>query len=182
MLVKHFELAAEDGRPARRLETRLLVVDRRGSGYGVTYRWRADGSDAELLTEGLTEEIDLGDRKLTWTYPSRNDCLTCHTANAGFVLGVNTRQLNHPAGHPDAKIDDNLLRAWNRAGFVSARDPGRGYFCDSTGLWLSTTRRQRWNIASDPIWTPIVLSAIVRVAAAPSSMPGSTRRSTGKGW
>ena len=39
VLVKHFEFAAEDGRPARRLETRLLVVDRRGSGYGVTYRW-----------------------------------------------------------------------------------------------------------------------------------------------
>ena len=116
VLVKHFELPTTEGRPARRLETRLLVVDRRGSGYGVIYRWRADGSDAELLTEGLTEEIDLGNRKQIWTYPRRNDCLTCHTANAGFVLGVNTRQLNHPQGSPAANAADILLRAWNRAG------------------------------------------------------------------
>ena len=73
----------------------------------------ADASDAELLTEGLTEEIDLGDRKQTWTYPSRHDCLTCHTANAGFVLGVNTRQLNGAPNHPDASTADNLLREWN---------------------------------------------------------------------
>ncbi len=181
VLVKHFELAAENGRPARRLETRLLVVDRRGSGYGVTYRWRADASDAELLTDGLTEEIDLGDRKLTWTYPSRNDCLTCHTANAGFVLGVNTRQLNHPADPLAATTADNLLREWNRR-VCFGRRSATTTFRASTGLWRSTTRLQRWNIVFDPTWTLIVLSATVRVAAAPSSMPGSTRRSTGKGW
>ncbi len=116
VFVKHFELATVEGQPPRRLETRLLVVDRRGRGYGVTYRWRPDASDAELLTEGMTEEIDLGGRKQTWTYPSRNDCLVCHTANAGFVLGVNTRQLNHSAHDPAAKQGGNLLQAWNRRG------------------------------------------------------------------
>jgi uncharacterized repeat protein (TIGR03806 family) len=106
VFVKHFELHAND-RPPRRLETRLLVVGRRGFGYGVSYRWRADASDAELLTEGLTEEIDLGSRTQTWSYPSRNDCLVCHTANAGFVLGVNTRQLNSANG---------CLQTWNHQG------------------------------------------------------------------
>ena len=104
------------GRAGRRLETRLLVVDRRGTGYGVTYRWKADGSDAELLTEGFSEEIVRGDRKQTWFYPSRNDCLTCHTKTAGFVLGANTRQLNHPSTDPAGKSNENLLATWNRGG------------------------------------------------------------------
>jgi mono/diheme cytochrome c family protein len=109
-------MPAGEGRPARRLETRLLVVDRRGTGYGVTYRWRGDGSDAELLSEGLTETIQRGDRKQTWTYPGRGECLVCHTASAGFVLGVNTRQLNRPSTDPSATAIDNLLRTWNRQG------------------------------------------------------------------
>jgi uncharacterized repeat protein (TIGR03806 family) len=86
VFVKHFEI---DG---RRLETRFLVVG--DGGYGVTYRWRDDGKDADLLADGLTADVTAGGRKRTWTYPSRNDCLACHTANAGFVLGVKTRQLN----------------------------------------------------------------------------------------
>jgi uncharacterized repeat protein (TIGR03806 family) len=116
VFVKHFELPAEDGKPNRRLETRLLVVDRRGAGYGVTYKWRNDGSDAELLTEGLTEQIELGGRKRTWSYPSRNDCLVCHNNSAGFVLGVNTRQLNHLQADSAGKVATNLLQAWNRLG------------------------------------------------------------------
>lgn len=83
VLIKTFLL---DGRP---LETRFLM---RGSDRwrGVTYRWRPDGSDAELLTMGLTEPV--GNR--TWSYPSRTDCLTCHTEASGQVLGIQTGQLN----------------------------------------------------------------------------------------
>src|SRR5262249_10862011 len=89
VFVKHFELP---GRPkARRLERRRLAAEARGRGYGVTYRWRPDGTDAELLPDGLTEKLGNGK---TWPYPSRSDCLACHNPTAGFVLGVNTRQLN----------------------------------------------------------------------------------------
>lgn len=114
LFVKHFEMTAEGSKSPRRIETRLLTINRRGYGYGVTYRWREDGTDADLLTEGLTEEIDVGGKKHKWTYPSRNDCKVCHTANAGIVLGVNTRQLNGLSSDRDHSPAVNQLQLWNR--------------------------------------------------------------------
>ncbi len=121
VLVKTFFLATNELNPTslRRLETRLLVCDETGGVYGVTYKWRADDSDADLLATNLTEEIRIqtatGVRTQTWYYPSRQDCLTCHTANAGLVLGVKTRQLNRDFTFPSG-VTDNELRAWNHAG------------------------------------------------------------------
>jgi uncharacterized repeat protein (TIGR03806 family) len=123
VFVKHFELGDEKAPPEKRrkVETRLLVVDRSGVGWGVTYRWRDDQSDAELLADGLSEDVPCGDgdRKQRWTYPSRQDCLVCHTTQAGFVLGVNTRQLNGPFSYPETGVRDNQLRAWTGAGLFA---------------------------------------------------------------
>lgn len=121
VFVKHFELAADESRPAikRRLETRILVCSTNGAVYGVTYKWKADNSDAELLASNLTETIQIrtasGVRTQTWYYPSRQDCLTCHTAKAGGVLGPKTRQLNREFSYPGGTAD-NQLRAWNHIG------------------------------------------------------------------
>ena len=61
VLVKTFELPVDAGNPSlkRRLETRLLVRDRNGGVYGVVYKWRADNSDADLLSSSLTEDIPI---------------------------------------------------------------------------------------------------------------------------
>jgi uncharacterized repeat protein (TIGR03806 family) len=121
VFVKTFELAVDETSPGikRRLETRLLVCDANGGVYGVSYKWRADNSDADLLPTNLTETISIktatGVRTQDWYYPSRQDCLTCHTANAGLVLGVKTRQLNRPMTYASG-VTDNELRAWNHAG------------------------------------------------------------------
>ena len=126
IFVKHFELATDETHPdiKRRLETRLLVRSSDGAVYGVTYKWRADNSDADLLTTNLTEDIEIktahGTRVQKWYYPSRADCLSCHTANAGLVLGVKTRQMNRDFAYPSG-VTDNELRAWNHAGLFAAK-------------------------------------------------------------
>jgi uncharacterized repeat protein (TIGR03806 family) len=122
VFVKHFELPLDDTAPdlRKRLETRLLVVDETGNGYGVTYRWRANGSDADLLAEARTESTKIktatGTRTQSWYYPSPADCLTCHTPSAKFVLGVKTRQLNRDFTYSDTGVKDNQLRTWNYLG------------------------------------------------------------------
>ncbi|HUZ07282.1 MAG TPA: chitobiase/beta-hexosaminidase C-terminal domain-containing protein [Candidatus Paceibacterota bacterium] len=121
VFVKTFELATNESNPnsLRRLETRLLVCATNGGVYGVVYKWRADDSDADLLATNLTEAIPIrtatGVRTQLWYYPSRTDCLTCHTANAHYVLGVKTRQLNRDFTYPSG-VTDNELRAWNHIG------------------------------------------------------------------
>jgi uncharacterized repeat protein (TIGR03806 family) len=127
VFVKTFELPTDATNPAlkRRLETRLLVLDRDGGVYGVDYRWRADLSDADLLDTSVTEDIPIKSatgevHTQTWYYPSRKDCLTCHSARAGRVLGVKTRQMNHPFAYPSG-VSDNELRTWNHLGLFEPR-------------------------------------------------------------
>jgi uncharacterized repeat protein (TIGR03806 family) len=121
VFVKNFELPVDDTNPKilRRLETRVLVRDTNGTVYGASYKWRADDSDADLVTAGLTENITVktaaGARNQRWFYPGRQDCLTCHTPVSGGVLGVKTRQLNGDFKYPNGETD-NQLRAWNHIG------------------------------------------------------------------
>jgi uncharacterized repeat protein (TIGR03806 family) len=122
VFVKTFELPTDEGNPqtTRKLETRLLVCDSAGGVYGVVYKWRPDGSDADLLLDSLTEKIAVTSKlgqvhDQTWYYPSRKDCLTCHNGNAGGVLGVKTRQMNRNFAYPSG-VTDNEIRAWNHVG------------------------------------------------------------------
>lgn len=98
--VKHFDFPTSDVNPAeqRRLETRVIVQAGEGI-YGVTYRWNESGTEA-FLVEGMGAEEDIliqtaeGTRKQRWRYPSRTECLTCHTKAGGQALSFNTPQLN----------------------------------------------------------------------------------------
>ena len=133
VFVKHFDLTTDylhPNAPKYRLETRLLVRDPFGGVYGVTYKWRPDDSDADLLTNSLSESIvitnaDATTWTQTWYYPSSADCLQCHTPVANYVLGASARQLNSLLTYPTTGQTDNQLRALNRAGlFFPAIDEG----------------------------------------------------------
>jgi uncharacterized repeat protein (TIGR03806 family) len=120
VFVKHFELPDEEIRPGatRRLETRLLVRDATGGVYGASYRWRGDGTDADLVRQPVRETFRIfaatGARDRTWYFPGLADCRQCHTPAAG-VLGVSTRQLNCELTYPNG-VTDNQLRAWGQVG------------------------------------------------------------------
>jgi uncharacterized repeat protein (TIGR03806 family) len=124
VFVKNFDMPIDVANPGarRRLETRLLVCDAAGGVYGVVYKWRADGNDADLLSESQTEDIAIktgsGAVQQTWYFPSRQDCLRCHTAKAGGVLGVKARQMNRPFTYPSG-VTDNQLRTWNHLGLFA---------------------------------------------------------------
>ncbi|PAW61823.1 MAG: hypothetical protein B9S34_16000 [Opitutia bacterium Tous-C1TDCM] len=98
--VKHFDLETTRGNPAtaRRVETRFLVKTAEGS-YGVTYRWNDAQTDAVLVPDaGADQTITVTENGLarpqSWRFPSRAECLACHTPAAGHALSFNTRQLN----------------------------------------------------------------------------------------
>ncbi len=126
VMVKHFELPIDERDPSlvRRLETRFLVKGTDDQFYGVTYRWNEEGTDAVLLHTGAEESITVtqangSQREQEWIYPSRSDCLSCHTSNGGQVLGLRTHQLNREQYFPETDRNDNILRAWNHIGLFS---------------------------------------------------------------
>lgn len=126
--VKHFELALDERQPERRrrLETRFLVNTEQGY-YGISYRWNADGSDATPVLESELETLrvtgpDGSVREQPYLYPAPSDCLVCHNAGAGHVLGVRTAQLNGPL---DASLDPrSQLLDWSERGLLDTElDP-----------------------------------------------------------
>ncbi len=126
VFIKHFEMPMDSRNPSliKRLETRFVVRSAEGGVYGVTYKWRSDGSDADLLPGSLNEDITVytpsGPRTQTWFYPSQQSCFSCHNDDAKHVLGVSTRQLNGTFTYPSSGVTDNQLRTWTKIGLFSS--------------------------------------------------------------
>jgi uncharacterized repeat protein (TIGR03806 family) len=126
IFVKHFGLAAPEGTP-HRLETRLFAHTPQGwAGY--TYVWN-DTQDDAILIDGRVEKVvqtgSEGERKdVPWTFPSRSDCMSCHTAAAGYVLGFRTPQLNRK--HAYAGAEHEQLDALARMGVFDGKVSSKG--------------------------------------------------------
>jgi glucose/arabinose dehydrogenase len=119
-LVKTFSFDAPNGR-RRRVETRLLTKQQ-GQWAGYSYIWNDEQTDAVLVGEaGLDRTIEVRDakapagrRKQTWHFPSRAECMVCHSRAANFVLGLSTLQMNR--AHDYGKVSDNQLRTLEHLG------------------------------------------------------------------
>ncbi len=112
VFVKHFA-RPDNGKP---LETRIMVHGTDGWG-GVTYKWRADGSEADLLESGGEEVLTIGGDTFDYLYPSRAQCNLCHTPVAGPVLGFRTRQLHRDLAYPGGGTA-NQIESLSVAGFI----------------------------------------------------------------
>ena len=122
LAIKHFAL----GDAHTPVETRFMRRDADGWKF-VTYRWRADGSDADLQPAGGGEVawpiVQNGvPTTQTWRYPTSTDCTTCHHAAGAFsgqVLGIQTAQLDR-AGTWLGQAVPNQLDAWAHVGLIPA--------------------------------------------------------------
>jgi CHRD domain/Dockerin type I domain len=136
--VKHFQIKVnETSNEIRRLETRFVVRDSQGNLFGNSYKWRADGSDADLVTEDGVADLPLTITKAdnstqtqTWKFPRPSECLQCHNnANAGDVngtgqaLGVKTRHLNGDFSYASTGRTANQLLTWSSMGMLSVTLP-----------------------------------------------------------
>ena len=99
VLVKSFGFEFKKGniRARRWIETRLMTRQQ-GEWSGYSYAWNKEQTDAYLVSkEGLDRSFKLGSGEehfQTWRYPSRSECMVCHSRAANFVLGLSTLQMN----------------------------------------------------------------------------------------
>lgn len=128
VLVKSFALEMEDGNPRSRrwIETRFLTKQE-GEWVGYSYLWNEEQTDAELVDgKGRDQEFTIrtkrspqnpdGTRKQLWRYPSRAECMVCHSRAANYVLGPTTLQMNRE--HDYGRVRDNQLRVLEHLGLL----------------------------------------------------------------
>ena len=100
VLMKHFRLDNQ------LVETRLFMRHPDGEWAGYSFEWNAQRTDATLVQGGKT--VTIGSQ--SWNFPSGNDCLACHTATAGFSLGLEAAQLNRNLAYASTGRTANQLR------------------------------------------------------------------------
>jgi uncharacterized repeat protein (TIGR03806 family) len=123
VIVKSFAVEETEGEPTSRkwVETRFLTKQA-GEWYGYSYFWNEEGTDATLVdARGLDREFTIktpmGARKQVWHYPSRAECMVCHSRAANFVLGLCELQMNKEHRYRSGR-SDNQLRVLEHLGML----------------------------------------------------------------
>ena len=98
----------------KRIETRLFVRHDDGGWNGYTFEWLDDQSDAVLLPSG--KKKDLGTQ--SWTFPSRSECVSCHSDAAGRSLGLELGQLNGDFVYSATNRISNQLKTFEHIGLL----------------------------------------------------------------
>ena len=106
VLLKTFTVAG------KRIETRMFTRHDDGGWAGYTFEWLADESDALFLKSSKSKP--LGGQ--TWAYPSRSDCVSCHSDAAGRSLGLELGQLNGEFVYPTTNRLSNQLKTLDHIG------------------------------------------------------------------
>lgn len=110
VLMKHLRL---DG---KLVETRLLMRHPDGQWAGYSYEWDDAQSDAMLLTGSKRKTVN----GQTWAFPGGGECMSCHNAAAGVVLGAATAQMNRDFTYPSSSQTANQLSTYEHIGLFAA--------------------------------------------------------------
>jgi glucose/arabinose dehydrogenase len=142
VIVKSFYLDLEEGNPASRrwIETRFLTRQA-GEWFGYSYAWNDEQTEGTLVeARGMDRDFTVavpksaahpdGERKLVWHYPSRTECMVCHSRAANWVLGLTELQMNRD--HDYGGVCENQLRVFERIGLfqVNWAEEARGRLRD----------------------------------------------------
>ncbi len=100
VLVKEFSI------DNKLVETRLMMRHDDGDWGTYLYEWNDDLSDAKLLLAEKTKTLANGQ---SYNFPSRADCLTCHTAASNRVLGLEIAQLNKSMNYASTRRISNQI-------------------------------------------------------------------------
>lgn len=125
VFIKHFEMQTGiDESEIKKLETRFLIVSKDSGAYGLTYKWNDDDTDAFLLGGSDISKLDITSTDSTvyeqvWTFPSRDQCLSCHNESSKFVLGVKTHQINKDLYYPELDKEMNQLEYFEGLGLFN---------------------------------------------------------------
>lgn len=126
VFIKHFDLptTTDAEGPTRRLETRFFIIGEDQIGYGLTYIWNEEETDALLAGGGTSKDFEIYENGMfaytqTWDYPGRDQCMTCHNSNAKFVLGVKTHQLNGDLDYPTLNDSKNQIQYLDELGIFT---------------------------------------------------------------
>ena len=126
VFIKHFDMQKDpnDIESVDRLETRFFIIDKNQVGYGLTYKWNDEETEAYLVESEIVETLEMIDEEgnnftLDWSYPSKDQCLNCHNSSADYVLGLSTHQLNGPQFYEDVVGNMNQLTYWNQIGIFN---------------------------------------------------------------
>jgi uncharacterized repeat protein (TIGR03806 family) len=127
VLVKSFALdPVIQGQAKRWIETRLLIKDQ-DEWAGYSYVWNGDQTDARLVPAKGDDQLfqpagDDGTSNLQrWRFPSRAECMVCHSRAAKFVLGLSTAQLNRDYDYHGKST--NQLDHFESLGIVKVKRP-----------------------------------------------------------
>ena len=126
VLVKTFLLETERGVEATKKPVETRIMTRHDNEWvGYSYLWNDDLSDATLVAkEGVDKEFTIRDAssktgvtKQTWHYPSRAECMVCHSRAANWVLGLSGIEMNKD--HDYGGVVANQLRTLDHIGLFS---------------------------------------------------------------
>ncbi|MCE9604367.1 MAG: PQQ-dependent sugar dehydrogenase [Planctomycetia bacterium] len=127
VLIKSFALEKTAGDPKSRrwIETRFFTKQQ-NEWIGYSYEWNDAQTDATLVeAKGADREFTIADpaakpdaRVQKWHYPSRAECMVCHSRAANYVLGVSSAQLNCEQDY--GGVRDNQLRTLAHLGLIPA--------------------------------------------------------------